>query len=172
MTDVVFGEPDWLLPTQLLTNHLANGELLFHPHRECLQELLLAPREVLEVGQEDTLKFEHRFVVETHVIDVGHRDAGARQAVGDRTYRKRRVLLDPAESFLLRRRDELPIPQKGRGAVVIEGGDAEDPGGHGLLRRVGESAGDPCGWDRFDVAIRWCRPADGHDRGGPHPANA
>src|SRR6266849_6201757 len=79
-----------------------------------------AARRDLEVGLQDALELEQRFVVEADVFEVRGGDPGCPQAVRRRVGRKVSVALAPREPLLLGRGDDLAVPQQRRGAVVVK----------------------------------------------------
>ena len=112
----------------------AHVQLLAEPDRHRLGERPQADRREREVGLEQPVELQDRLVIEGDEVEVARRDACRAQAVVDGPGREVGVVLLAGEALLLRRGDDLPVPQQGGGGVVVEGGDAEDVGGHGERR--------------------------------------
>ena len=114
---------DVLEPAQ---QHVLLEQLFPDPDRDRHRERSEAARREAEIGFEQPLEFQERLLVEHDIIDVLERDTGLFEAIANRVDRKARVVLLAREALFLRRRDDLAVDQQRRGAVVIEGGNAED----------------------------------------------
>ena len=111
---------------QVVAQHLALEELLARPHGEGGGKGAKAARGERQVGLEQALELQERLVVEDDVVDVLQRDPAGLQAVFDRLGGEGRIVADAREALLLRGGHDLALLHQRRGAVVIEGGDAED----------------------------------------------
>ena len=88
-----------------------------------------------EVGLQNALELEERLVVEADEVQLRRCDAADGEAVPGCLEGKRRVPLLAGEALLLRRRDDLAVPQQTRRAVVIERREPKDvTRGHGHSR--------------------------------------
>ena len=96
-------------------------------------QLIIASPNVLQergklwkVGHKNPLEFAERLLVKNDVVQVAGRDAGFLQAELDGSLRKAEVVLDPGEPLFLGGGDQLPVPEEGRGRVMVKTGDPED----------------------------------------------
>src|SRR5688500_369340 len=109
---------------QSLVQLLRQAQLLPQPERYASQELSEPARRVGEVRLEQAIEFEQRLIVKSDVREVFWSNACCFEAVVDGVRREARVVLDARETLFLRSRDDDAVANDGRGAVVIEGGDA------------------------------------------------
>ena len=127
---VVLGVEDLALVAEVLAQLPVGEELLLDPERAGHEERAGSPRgRRAEVGLQDPLELEQRLVVEADVGEIRRsRCRPASRQYVDGVAREGGVALLPREPLFLRRGDDLAVAQQARGAVVIEGGDAEDVG--------------------------------------------
>ena len=112
---------------ELVTQQVLLKQLFAQPERDRHLEGGEPARRHRDVGFQQPLEFEEWLVVEYDMVEFVGRDAGFGEAIGDRVVRERGVVLAAGETLLLRRRDDPAVfDQRGR-AVVVEGGNAEDP---------------------------------------------
>src|SRR5690606_39397959 len=81
-------------------------------------------------GPHQPVELQERLVVERDPVEVGGLDPGAVEAVADGVPREVRVVLLAREALLLRRGDDLAVPQEAGGGVVVVRRDAENVGRH------------------------------------------
>src|SRR5437879_7018206 len=111
----MLGIPDLPVePPQRPPDVTLHEELLLHPQRTGQAERSEALRSDPQVGLENALEFEQRFVVEADVREVGALDPRRRETIGDGPMGERRVSLLAAEALFLRRRDDLAVRQQAR----------------------------------------------------------
>ena len=111
---------------ELGANQVRHPELFLHPKRQGFEEGTEAGGSVVEVGLEETIEFQQRFVVEANVVElVGFYPCFA-QAVACGVERETVVMLDARESLFLRRGHDLTINDQAGGRVVIKSGDAKN----------------------------------------------
>ena len=111
---------------QLVAQQLLLEQLLAQPQRHRHAEGAEAARREGEIGFEQPLEFQERLVVEHDVIDVVEPRSCRLQAIGDRVVRETGIVLLAREAFFLRRGHDAAVLDQRRGAVVIEGGNAEN----------------------------------------------
>src|SRR5215468_8760763 len=114
------------------------------PEQELLEELLLDPERhghrergepagsEGEVRLEEPLELEERLVVEDDMVHLVEGEAALGEAILDGAPGKPRVVLPATEPLLLCRGHDSAVLHEGRGAVVVEGRDAEDAHGTSL----------------------------------------
>ncbi len=122
---VALGEENLPFVSELLPNDRGNEELLPEPARHRGEEGADPSRRVRDVCFEDALERENGLVVEDDGVEIGGGDARLGEAVSRRVPRKIEVVLLPRETLLLRGGDDLAVHDERRGAVAIEGGDAQ-----------------------------------------------
>src|SRR5436305_15289790 len=83
-----------------------------------------------QIGFEDALEFDQRLLVKGHVVKIDWRDARLIQTIGNRLGGKSRVTFAAIKPLLLSCRDDLSVPDQGRGGIVIEGRDTKNVYGH------------------------------------------
>jgi len=123
--EVVVGVEDLPLVAGLLPDHRRDMHLLPEPYRHRRDKRPVGARPGGEVGEDEPLHLDERLLVEDDVVEVGHPHAAEFQAEIDRLLREARVVLLPAESLLLHRRDDPSVQTEGRRGVVVEAGYAE-----------------------------------------------
>src|SRR5437867_865856 len=128
------GEEEFPVVTQLTPDDLGNPQLLFQPDRDRLGEGEHAAGKRRQVGRQETLELQERFVVEAHVVQVGDLYPTFLQAVADGLGGKVRVVLLASEAFLRGRRDDSAVLDQAGGRVMVETGDPENVQGRILLR--------------------------------------
>ena len=119
---------------RFLDHRLHRGRQVHDPDRRGHTERAEPARRERDVGFEQPLEFEEGLVVERDLVDLTERDAGLIEAVSDGVGRIARVVLFARETLFLRGGDNSPAIYEGRGAVVVERGDAENF--HSLKNRV------------------------------------
>src|SRR6185503_17889648 len=131
---VMLAEQEALLPVEvrlpllhLVAQQGLLEQLLLQPQRHGHAEGVEAARREGEVGLEQPLELQERLVVRGGVVDVGQLDAGLAEAVVDRLLREGRVVLLAGEALFLSGGNELAVLDQRGSAVVIEGGDPQDP---------------------------------------------
>src|SRR5215510_5283431 len=107
-------------------------ELLSQPDRHGHRERTEAAGGKRQVCFQQALELQERLVIKRDVIDLVQPDAGFAETVGDGMPRKTGVVPLPAEPLLLRSGNDTPVLHESGRAVMIEGGNAQDP--HALLR--------------------------------------
>ena len=133
----MIGEQQPLLPIdvridllQALPQQPLLEQLFLQPERDRQPERTEAARRERQIGLEQPLELDERLFVEHHVVEIGRFHAGLIEAIADRGRRKPRVVLDAGEALLLRGGDDAAVDDQRRGAVVIEGRNAEDARRH------------------------------------------
>src|ERR1700694_4001272 len=111
---------EFFLDQFLHPNPLAN------PKRRRHQEGAQSGRRVGEITVQNAVELQKWLFVERDKIEIADFDAALAQAVFDRVRRKRRVVFLARETFLLRGRNNLSIPNQTRRAVVIKRGDTQN----------------------------------------------
>jgi hypothetical protein len=106
---------------QLALDHVLLEQLLANPDRDRGRERAISVRRKPDIGLQQPLELEERFLVEHHIVDLFERNCRFSQAIGDRVPRKARVLLLACEPLLLGRRYNAAIDQERGGAIVVEG---------------------------------------------------
>jgi hypothetical protein len=101
-------------------------QLFAQPQRQRHAKRREAARAAGEIGLEQALELEERLVVEHDPVDVLELNAGLLQAIVDGEPRIAGVELLAGEALFLRGGNEPAVLDDRRGAVVIEGGEAED----------------------------------------------
>src|SRR5581483_211384 len=91
-----------------------------------------------DIGFDEAVELDERFLVEPDEVEVACREARLAQAVGDRVCRESRVVLPAREALLLRGGNDSAVLDKAGGAVVIVRRDAKDVRGHALEEGVDE----------------------------------
>ena len=131
--EVVFGEEQSVCNIdpggqrrQLFENEPFLKQLLLQPYGHRLGERAKAPWRVGVVGLQQAFELEKGLVVEDDAFDLIETDTGFGQTVSNCLLGKAGVVFLPAKALLLGGRDDVAILNQGGGAVVIEGGDAED----------------------------------------------
>ena len=88
---------------------------------------------IAEIGFQQALELDQRFVIENDVVQVMHTDTALRQAVVDCVGGESRIMLLAGKPLFLCGRDHLAVAQQGCRAVVVVGGYPQDIGiAHGL----------------------------------------
>ena len=100
-----------------------------HRHSERLETAWC----VGEIGLQQTFEFDQRLLEEDDMVDAVEIDLARVQTVADGMGRKARIVLLAGEAFLLSRRNNVAILDKGSRTVMVEGGDAEQS--HGTSSR-------------------------------------
>ena len=115
---VVLGElaAQQVLLKQLFPEPYGHG----HPKRR------ESPGREAQIRLEQALELQERLVIECHVIHVPKSDVPGLEAIGDGVRRKAGVVLLAREPLLLGGREDRTVLDEDGGAVVIEGGNAED----------------------------------------------
>jgi len=111
-------------------------QLLAQPHRNGHAEGFKATRCQGNIGFQQTLELQKGLVVEGDDINVGSLNTGFLQAILDGLPGEARIVLLAGKAFFLGGGNDLAVTQQGGGAVVIEGGDAEND--HGLEQGIDE----------------------------------
>ncbi len=75
---------------------------------------------VCEIGLEQTLELDQRFVVEDHMIDVVEGETRLVEAEANRVLRETLVMLLARESLFLGGGGDFPVLDQGRRAIVIK----------------------------------------------------
>src|SRR4029079_18822577 len=140
-----------------LADELRQMRLLLQPHRQRHAEAAEPDGSIGQVRFEQPLELPQGLLVEDDVIEVALLQPRLVQAIANGERRKARIVLLPREPLFLRGGHDVAVDHQGGGAVVIEGGDAEDrgpPAPPSRIIRVSspdavlESASDP-------LALRW-----------------
>src|SRR4029077_9427789 len=100
--------------------------LFLYPERTGLQEGAEPPGRHTQVGFENPFELEQRLVVKADESQVPERDPGGPEAVLDRVRGQAGIPFLSGETLLLRRGGDPAVGQKTGGAVMVEGGDAEN----------------------------------------------
>src|SRR5438067_6909317 len=111
---------------QLLSQQALLEQLFLQPQRNRHLEGAEAERRQRDIGLEQPLEFQERLVIEHDMVDVGKLCARGFQAIADRMHRKRWIVLLAREAFFLRGSDNATVLDQRGGAVVVEGGNAEN----------------------------------------------
>src|SRR5688572_24175716 len=104
---------------KMIAKKLFHKQLLSNPHGHGRTKTRKATRCERVVCFKKPLKLQERLVVKRNRREVFVIEASLFQNVATRVDRKRRVVFLSAESFFLGRRDNLPIHQKCRRAIVV-----------------------------------------------------
>src|SRR5207245_805361 len=115
-----------LVAVQPATEVAVHEELFRHPQGPRQAERAETLRGDAEVGLQDPLELEERLVVEPDVRQVRRPDPRCLEAVLHGVLWERRLAFPPSEALFLGSGDNLPVAQQAGGAVMVEGGDAED----------------------------------------------
>src|SRR5262245_30877840 len=156
---------------QLVLEKALQEHLLLEPDGHGRHEGSDAPRRERQVRLEQALQLDEGLVVEGDVAQVAEADPALAQAVARGVNREPRVVLLPREALLLGRRHDLAVAHQTRGAVVVEGGDAEDVVRHGRLAIAGESSARTLSRRHaaiaaFAAGAKWLRPSAGKRSAG------
>src|SRR5438552_2971457 len=84
-------------------------QFLPEPQRHGLEKGSEAGRDIGEVGFEQTLEFQKRFVIERDKVEIGRANTALGKAIIDRVLRKAIVVLPAREALLLRGGNEVAI---------------------------------------------------------------
>ncbi len=112
---------------QRFDQHLLLEQLFAEPDRHRLDERSKPARRIGEIGFQQALEFQERLVVEHHMVRLAQRHARFVEAIPQRVRRKACVEFLAREALFLRRRRDLAVLDQRGCAVVIEGGESEDP---------------------------------------------
>ena len=114
-------DPSPVASAQPFSDDVRQAELDLQPYRHRFQELTQAGRRVGEVGFQQPVELEQRFLVECDVIQILWPDARRIKAVLDCRTGETLIVLPAGESLLLHRRDDISIDQQRGRAVMVEG---------------------------------------------------
>ena len=133
MALVVFGEQDLVPPVETLVvfpkflfQQVLLEQFFAQPQRNGHIEGGESPRREGQIGLQKPFELEERLVVEGNVIDAAEPRSGVLQAVGNGVGREARIVFPAGEALLLGGGGDTAILDERRGAIVIEGRDAED----------------------------------------------
>src|SRR5262249_44769420 len=101
-------------------------QFFLEPQRHRHAERTEAARRKGEIGLEQPIEFQERFVVEGDVIDLGDADAAGVKAIARGVMGKTRVVLLAGEALLLGGRHDAAVREQAGGAVVIKRRYAEN----------------------------------------------
>ena len=104
------------------------AELLARPGGSEPDELPEPARRVGEVGFQQAVELQERFLVESDGIEVFRCEPRLVEAIADGVRGERRVMLHAGEAFLLRRRHDVALDHQRRCRIVVVGRDAEHRG--------------------------------------------
>jgi hypothetical protein len=106
---------------QLVANDGFDPKLIAHPNRHRVDERSDAARKLIEISENEALKFRERFIIENDVVEVADLNATLAQAVADGMNGKIFVVLFAREAFFLGRGDELAIAHECGRRIMVEG---------------------------------------------------
>src|SRR6516165_8073913 len=139
---MVLGEQEAALPIevgrellQFAADEVLLEQLLAKPDRDCHRERAIAFRRECNISLEQPLELQKWLLVEHDIVNLVEPDRAFREAIADRMHGKASVVLLAREALLLRCRHDAAVDEKRGGAVVVEGGDAENP--HAARARTG-----------------------------------
>src|SRR5210317_110976 len=119
---------------QFLPQYGLEKQLLLQPYRHRRDERCEATRRLGEITLEQSLELDPRLVIEDHGVELIKRETAPLQAVANRAPGERRVVAQPAESFLLGRSANVAVDHQRRGAVMVISRQSQDRGHqYGLL---------------------------------------
>ena len=95
-------------------------QLAFKPNVHRTAETVEPSRCGSHGGADQSMKLLQWLLVKTDEVDTLQVDSGTLQTEFDRSFRKLRIMLDPAEAFLLSCRNNSPVFDQRRSAIVIE----------------------------------------------------
>src|SRR6185503_10817177 len=110
----------------LFAKKVSQQQFLFQPHRHGGKKGLQATRRKADVGFKQPLEFDQRLVIKHNILKVLNPNPSLVQTILNRAMRKSRIMLLSCKSFFLCRSDDLAVPHEAGGAVVVEGGNAEN----------------------------------------------
>jgi hypothetical protein len=118
----------YLLPAdvQLFGNLGANPKLLFHPTDRTVLKETTGHRPITKGGGEKPFQLQQRLFMQHNIVEVARSQTSLGKAELYRSAGKGRVVLDPAEAFLLRGGNQCAIHQQCCSGVVVVAGDAKD----------------------------------------------
>ena len=116
---------------QFVAQQVFLEQLFLQPQRNRHLERAKAARRHRDVGFQQPLEFEERLVVEHDMVEAVGGNPCLFEAGGDGVMREGGVVLAPGETLFLRRGNDAAVLDQRRGAVVIEGGNAENAHGVG-----------------------------------------
>src|SRR5262249_48090098 len=101
-------------------------QLLLYPDRHRRPKEVEAAGRQRDEGLDQPLELEEGLVVERDEVELVHREARLRQAIGYGVGGIAAVVLLAREALLLRGGAPFAVADEGRGAVVVEGGYSEN----------------------------------------------
>ena len=117
---VMLGKDDLSVESELGLDKIFHPKFLFDPKRQGLQERCDPVRRVSKIGLDDALEFDERLIVERDAIKLRGFHAALFQAEIDGVLRKREIMFLARKALFLRRRDDLPVTDKTRRAIVVK----------------------------------------------------
>ncbi len=111
---------------EALPQRPAHVQLILQPQRHRKTEAPETRGRIGQVSLQQPVKLSQRLVIESDAVQILRLESGLGEAIGGGVGGKAGVMLLAREPFLLGRRDNIPIHDQRRGAVVIECGDAQN----------------------------------------------
>src|ERR1700681_723374 len=122
-------------------DEIRHPQLFFQPDRHRFRERRKPRRCVIEVGFEQAIELENRFIVEADLIELLDGESSLFETELDGARREARIVFDASEALLLSCRDDLAVNDDARCGIVIERRDSEDSGHRTLSTTTGRAAG-------------------------------
>src|SRR5690242_17010723 len=116
---VLSEEYSFLWDTQLGFDLGADPELVNQPSDHRLAKYFVGLGVGLKNGHQDTVEFSKGLFEEYDVIQLRAFDPGRLQAEIDCLCRELEIMLDAGESLFFSSSDQLAVPQKSRGSVMV-----------------------------------------------------
>src|ERR1019366_4771635 len=111
---------------EALAQRPSHVKLILQPQRYREAEAPEAGGRVSKISLQQPVKLRQRLVIEGDAVQILRLESSLGEAVGDGVGGKAGVMLLAREPFLLGRRNNIPLHDQRRGAVVVECGDAEN----------------------------------------------
>src|SRR5262249_26664905 len=118
-------DPRQAAAAQAAADRPPHVQLVLEPQRHRHAEAAQSAWRIRQVRLDQSLELGERFVIEGNVVKLIHLQLGLFETVRNRARRKPRIMLLAREPLFLRCGDDLPIDDKPRSTVMIEGRDSQ-----------------------------------------------
>jgi hypothetical protein len=122
----MFGKEDFSFKAEFTMKEFLHPDALADPKGNGHQEGSQARGGIAEIAMQYAVKFQERFLIEGHQVQVGDGNAAFREAVFDGIGGEAGVVFLTGESLLLGSANDDAILHETGGAVVIKSGYTED----------------------------------------------